>query len=447
MIPRYATPEMLELWSEESKYHSWLEVELAACEAWHDLGRIPTAALEEIRSRACIDVARIEDIERTVQHDVIAFTTCLAEAIGPASRFVHMGLTSNDVVDTAQALRLKRAGRLLVAELQLLRDLLRHLALAHKDRVVIGRTHGIHAEPIVLGLKFLLYYDEMGRNEERLRTAFARAAVGKISGAVGTYAHTGPELERRVCERLGLPSARVATQVVQRDLHAELVCAIAICGTTIEKIATEIRHLQRTEVRELEEPFAQGQKGSSAMPHKRNPVKCEQLTGLARLLRGYVTTVLENNALWHERDISHSSTERIVLPDATTLLHYMLRQMTKILAGLHYYPDRMVKNLELTRGLIYSQRVLLALVEQGLSREDAYAIVQKAAMATWADEATDLKRELERDETVRRVLDPERLSSCFDPAYFLAHIDSIYERVLGHDSPFADAQPHSHPEN
>ncbi|MCX7624895.1 MAG: adenylosuccinate lyase, partial [Candidatus Sumerlaeaceae bacterium] len=323
VIPRYSTPEMTELWSEEAKFQAWLDVELATCEAWHELGKIPAEALEEIRAKARFDVSRIEEIEKTVHHDVIAFTTCLAENIGPSSRFVHMGLTSNDVVDTAQGLRLKRAGELIRHEVTALRETLRHLALEHRDQIVVGRTHGVHAEPIVLGLKFLLYYDEMGRNDQRLQCAFDRVAIGKISGAVGTYAHTGPELERLVCQKLGLGHARIATQVLQRDRHAELVCALAICGSTLEKIATEIRHLQRTEVRELEEPFSAGQKGSSAMPHKRNPVKCEQLTGLARMLRGYATTALENNALWHERDISHSSTERIILPDATTLLHYM----------------------------------------------------------------------------------------------------------------------------
>lgn len=430
MIPRYSTPEMSALWSEEAKYQAWLEVELAACEAWHELGRIPADALAEIKSKARFEVARIEEIEKTVHHDVIAFTTCLAENIGPASRFVHLGLTSNDVVDTAQALRLKRAGELILAECENLRSTLRRLALEHKDQVVVGRTHGVHAEPIVLGLKFLLYYEEMGRNVERLQTAFQRVAVGKISGAVGTYAHTGPEIEERVCQKLGIAHARVATQVIQRDRHAELLCALAICGSTIEKIATEIRHLQRTEVRELEEPFSAGQKGSSAMPHKRNPVKCEQLSGLARLLRGYAATALENNALWHERDISHSSTERVILPDSTTVVHYMLRLLRKVLEGLHYYPAQMEKNLNLTRGLIFSQRVLLSLVERGLSREEAYDVVQKAAMATWASDSATLRENLNKDPRIAQVLSAEELDRCFDPADFLAHVDHIYKAVL-----------------
>ncbi len=431
MIPRYSTPEMTELWSEQSKFAAWLEVELAACEAWHELGQIPLEELETIRERAAFTVERIEEIEKTVHHDVIAFTTCLAEHIGPASRFVHMGLTSNDVVDTAQALRLKRAGELILAEVEGLLATLRRLALEHKNRVVIGRTHGVHAEPITLGLKFLLYYAEMQRNAERLRSAFEQVAVGKISGAVGTYAHTGPELEALVCRRLGIASAPVATQVIQRDRHAQLVCALAICASTIEKIATEIRHLQRTEVRELEEPFRAGQKGSSAMPHKRNPVKCEQLTGLARLLRGYVVTALENNALWHERDISHSSTERVILPDATTLLHYMLRQIRGVLEGLHYYPENMQRNLELTRGLIYSQRALLALVEHGLSREEAYEIVQRAAMETWADSNVTFQERLRAEPRVRAALSDEKLAAIFDPTAFLRHVDHIFERVLG----------------
>ncbi|AXA35416.1 MAG: adenylosuccinate lyase [Candidatus Hydrogenedentota bacterium] len=431
MIPRYSTPEMTELWSEQSKFAAWLEVELAACEAWHELGQIPLEELETIRERAAFTVERIEEIEKTVHHDVIAFTTCLAEHIGPASRFVHMGLTSNDVVDTAQALRLKRAGELILAEVEGLLATLRRLALEHKNRVVIGRTHGVHAEPITLGLKFLLYYAEMQRNAERLRSAFEQVAVGKISGAVGTYAHTGPELEAIVCRRLGIASAPVATQVIQRDRHAQLVCALAICASTLEKIATEIRHLQRTEVRELEEPFRAGQKGSSAMPHKRNPVKCEQLTGLARLLRGYVVTALENNALWHERDISHSSTERVILPDATTLLHYMLRQIRGVLEGLHYYPENMQRNLELTRGLIYSQRALLALVEHGLSREEAYEIVQRAAMETWADSNVTFQERLRAEPRVRAALSDEKLAAIFDPTAFLRHVDHIFERVLG----------------
>ncbi|MCX7964223.1 MAG: adenylosuccinate lyase [Candidatus Sumerlaea chitinivorans] len=431
MIARYSTPEMTELWSEQSKFAAWLEVELAACEAWHELGQIPLEELETIRERAAFTVERIEKIEKTVHHDVIAFTTCLAEHIGPASRFVHMGLTSNDVVDTAQALRLKRAGELILAEVEGVLATLRRLALEHKHRVVIGRTHGVHAEPITLGLKFLLYYAEMQRNAERLRSAFEQVAVGKISGAVGTYAHTGPELEALVCRRLGIASAPVATQVIQRDRHAQLVCALAICASTIEKIATEIRHLQRTEVRELEEPFRAGQKGSSAMPHKRNPVKCEQLTGLARLLRGYVVTALENNALWHERDISHSSTERVILPDATTLLHYMLRQIRGVLEGLHYYPENMQRNLELTRGLIYSQRALLALVEHGLSREEAYEIVQRAAMETWADSNVTFQERLRAEPRVRAALSDEKLAAIFDPTAFLRHVDHIFERVLG----------------
>ena len=435
MIERYSTPEMRELWSERAKFQAWLDVELAACEVWAGLGRIPVAEMELIRRRAAFDVARIDEIEAEVHHDVIAFTTSLAESIGPASRFVHMGLTSNDVVDTANGLRLKKAGELILAELDRLIATLRRFADEKKDLVMVGRTHGIHAEPVTLGLKFLVYHQEMLRNRARLAEAFRGVAVGKISGAVGTFAHTGPAFETAVCDRLGLDHAPVSTQVLQRDRHAALVAALAVAGAGIEKIATEIRHLQRTEVREIEEPFAKGQKGSSAMPHKRNPVKCEQLTGLARLLRGYVVPALDNIALWHERDISHSSTERVILPDATTLLHYMTRMITRIVDGLHIYPEAMKRNLDRTRGLIFSQRVLLALVDHGMTREDAYDVVQKAAMRTWENEATSLRHNLLADPRFAAVMKPEDLESVMDYAVFLQHLDAIYERARNADRP------------
>ena len=435
MIERYSTPEMRELWSERAKFQAWLDVELAACEVWAGLGRIPAAEMELIRRRAAFDVARIDEIEAEVHHDVIAFTTSLAESIGPASRFVHMGLTSNDVVDTANGLRLKKAGELILAELDRLIATLRRFADEKKDLVMVGRTHGIHAEPVTLGLKFLVYHQEMLRNRARLAEAFRGVAVGKISGAVGTFAHTGPAFETAVCDRLGLDHAPVSTQVLQRDRHAALVAALAVAGAGIEKIATEIRHLQRTEVREIEEPFAKGQKGSSAMPHKRNPVKCEQLTGLARLLRGYVVPALDNIALWHERDISHSSTERVILPDATTLLHYMTRMITRIVDGLHIYPEAMKRNLDRTRGLIFSQRVLLALVDHGMTREDAYDVVQKAAMRTWENEATSLRHNLLADPRFAAVMKPEDLESVMDYGVFLQHLDAIYERARNADRP------------
>lgn len=430
MIERYSTREMRDLWSEESKFRAWLEVEMAACEAWASLGKIPADDLWSIRQRAAIDVKRIDELERELHHDVIAFTTNLAENIGPASRFVHLGLTSTDVVDTAQALRLRQAGKLLIKELDELITKIKELALDKKELVMIGRTHGVHAEPVTLGLKFVVYYQEMLRNRRRLEMAVEEVAVGKISGAVGTYAHTGPELERRVCHKLGLESAPVSTQVLQRDRHAALLSAIAICGGSIEKIAVEIRNLQRTEIRELEEPFASGQKGSSAMPHKRNPVKCEQLTGLSRLLRGYAVAGMENQALWHERDISHSSAERVILADSTTLLHYMLRQMTKVLGGLHIYPDKMRQNLNRTRGLVFSQRIMLALVERGMSREDAYDVVQKAAMRTWENEFTTLRQNLVADDRFTQLMTGEELDQLMNYATFLRYLNSIYDHAL-----------------
>ena len=430
MIERYSTKEMRELWSEESKFRSWLEVELAACEAWASLGKIPPDDLWSIRQRAAFDVKRIEELERELHHDVIAFTTNLAENIGPASRFVHLGLTSTDVVDTAQALRLRKAGLLLVKELDSLIAKIKDLALDKKELVMIGRTHGVHAEPVTLGLKFVVYYQEMLRNRARLEYAIREVSVGKVSGAVGTYAHTGPELERRVCQKLELESAPVSTQILQRDRHASFMAALAICGGSIEKIAVEIRNLQRTEIREVEEPFASGQKGSSAMPHKRNPVKCEQLTGLSRLLRGYAVAGLENQALWHERDISHSSAERVILADSTTLLHYMLRQMTRILAGLHIYPDRMRQNLNRTRGLVFSQRIMLALVERGMSREDAYDVVQKAAMRTWENEFTTMRQNLLADDRCAKLVTGDELDQMMNYATFLRYLNSIYDNAL-----------------
>lgn len=430
MIERYSTKEMRELWSEQAKFSAWLYVELAACEAWAELGKIRPDDLWTIKNRAQFDLKRIEELERELHHDVIAFTTNLAENIGPASRFVHLGLTSTDVVDTAQAVRLKHASKLIMDEVNNLTAQVRQIAIEMKEVVMIGRTHGIHAEPITLGMKFLVYYQEMLRNKKRLELAIHDISVGKISGAVGTYAHTGPELEEKVCRKLGLAAAPISTQVLQRDRHAAFVAALAVCGGTVEKIATEIRHLQRTEVREVEEPFAQGQKGSSAMPHKRNPVKCEQICGLARLLRGYTVTAMENQALWHERDISHSSAERIILSDSTTLLHYMLRQIIRVIKGLHIYPDRMRTNLNHTRGLVFSQRVMLALVEKGMSREDAYDVVQKAAMRTWENTVTSLRQNLMADERFKKLIEGEELDSMMNYATYLRYLEDIYDRAL-----------------
>ncbi|HUT24353.1 MAG TPA: adenylosuccinate lyase [Sumerlaeia bacterium] len=427
MIPRYSLPEMIALWSEESKFQAWLDVEIAACEAWAAQGQIPEDALAEIKEKAAFSVERIEEIEAEVRHDVIAFTTSLAENIGPSSRFVHMGLTSSDVCDTAQSLRLVRAMDLILEKVESLIETLESQARAHRKTIMVGRTHGIHAEPIVLGLKFLVWLEEMRRNRRRLTEARETVRVGKISGAVGTYAHTGPGIERWVCEKLGIRPAPISTQVLQRDRHAEYLAAIAITGATIEKIATEIRGLQRTDIREVEEPFRKGQKGSSAMPHKRNPVGCECLTGLARLLRGNLQAALENVALWHERDISHSSVERVILPDSTTLLHYMLDRLRGILKDLHVYPDAMKANLAKTRGLLFSQKVLLALINMGLTREDAYAVVQRQAMKTWAGEGT-LRDNLLSDPEASKRLTPEMLDEIMDYSGFLAHVDTIYEQ-------------------
>lgn len=430
MIKRYTRKEMADLWSEEHKYGTWLKVELAALEAQAELGIVPAGPAREIAEKAAFSVERIEEIEETVKHDVIAFTTSVADSIGPLSSYFHFGLTSSDVVDTSWCFLTKEALSLLVKETDALRSVIREQALRHKGTVMVGRTHGVHAEPISFGLKFALWYEELGRDRTRLENAMDTISVGKLSGAVGTYAHLAPEVEEKAMRKLGLRPANIATQVIQRDRFAEVLFAVAVTGATLEKIATEIRHLQRTEVREAEEPFTQGQKGSSAMPHKRNPVGAENITGLARLLRGYLVPALENVALWHERDISHSSTERVSIPDATTLLHYILRRMAGILKDLHVYPENMASNLEKTKGLIYSQKVLLALTKEGLTREDAYAVVQKAAMRTWKGEGHFLDLLME-EEKVKQAFSKEKLSESFDPRPYLAHVDTIYRRVFG----------------
>lgn len=430
MIPRYTRPRMAAHWSDENRYATWLKVELAALSAQADMGLVPREAASEITSKARFDVGRIEAIEEVVKHDVIAFTTSVGESIGNLSRYFHYGLTSSDVVDTSLALMTRDALDLILQDVDEFRAILKAQAYAYKDQVCIGRTHGIHGEPTTFGLKFALWYAEMGRNRARLLAAREGIAVGKLSGAVGTFAHLPPELEERVCAKLGLVPDPVSTQVIQRDRHAEVLAALAITGATLEKIATEIRHLQKTEVREVEEPFSKGQKGSSAMPHKRNPVGCENMTGLARLLRGYAVPALEDVALWHERDISHSSVERVILPDATTLLDYMLHRLGGILDGLLVYPEAMAANLNKTRGLIYSQQCLLALTRAGLTREDAYALVQAAAMRCWAGEGDFLDLLSATPEVAARVPRQE-LAAFFDPKRFLTHVDAIFTRVFG----------------
>jgi adenylosuccinate lyase len=428
VIERYTLPEIGAVWTEEAKYRAWLEVELAVCRARAQRGEIPAEEVQELAEKADFTVERIREIEAETNHDVIAFVSTVAEAVdSPVARHVHFGLTSSDVLDTAGALQLSKALDLIHREAGELGLLLCEMALEHRDTIMVGRTHGVHAEPTVLGHKISVWAFEMERNLERLAHAREVAAVGKISGAIGAYANVDPKVEAITCEELGLKPASASTQILQRDRHAEVLSMLAILGSTIEKIALEIRGAQRTEVRELAEPFGRGQKGSSAMPHKRNPILSERLCGMARLLRGYASVGFENNALWQERDISHSSAERVVLPDATILSLYMLRSTSRILRGLQVYKDRMLDNLNLGGGVVYSGRVLLALVEAGMSRDDAYAIVQGAAMQAW--EGEDSFRELlEEKEEVREHLGTD-LGKLFDPAYTLRNVGVVFERV------------------
>lgn len=428
MIDRYTRPEMGAVWSQATKYAAWLRVELAVCEAYARRGHIPPDALARIIAQARVDPARIDAIEARVRHDVIAFLTNLEEALGADSRYVHVGLTSSDVVDTALALQLQQASDLLLAGLQRLREALGELALKHKDTLAVGRTHGVHAEPTTFGLKAAVWYAETGRNLERLRRAKETIRVGKISGAVGTFAHVEPDVEAEVCRALGLEPAPISTQVIQRDRHAEYVTTLAILAASLEKIAMEIRTLQRTEILEAEEPFAEGQKGSSAMPHKRNPVSSEQVCGLARLVRANALAALENVALWGERDISHSSVERVILPDSTILLDYMLHTMIRILEGLQVFPERLRENFERSHGLIYSQRVLLKLAEKGLPRQRAYEIVQANAMTAWREQRS-FQELLAKDPEVGRHLTAGELKECFDPGWYLRNVDAIYRRL------------------
>ena len=429
MIDRYSRPEMTSIWSDESKYNNWLRVEIAVCEAWAESGRIPKEAVDDIKAKAGFDVNRINELEKELKHDVISFLTSVAEHVGENSRFIHLGLTSSDVLDTALALQLKEASEILINDLELVLEVLKRRAFEHKDTVMIGRTHGIHAEPKTLGLVFALWYDEMKRNLERMIRAKDVISVGKISGAVGTFANVTPEVEESACNKLGLKAAAISTQIVQRDIHAEFFLTLSIIASTIEKIAVEVRHFQRTEVLELEEPFGKGQKGSSAMPHKRNPVLSENLCGLSRLVRSYAISALENVPLWHERDISHSSVERVIGPDGTILLDFMLNRLHYLLDGLKVYPENMEKNIWLTRGLVFSQKVLLKLVEKGISREDAYKLVQNNAMDTWKG-LDDFKSLLLKDKEVSTSLSREEIEECFDVTADLKNIDNIFRRVF-----------------
>ncbi len=428
MIPRYTLPEMGAIWSEQSKFESWLKVEIAACEAWARLGRIPPKDLAVIKKKAKFSVKRIEAIERKTNHDLISFLTSVAENVGPSSRFIHLGLTSTDVVDTAQALQLTDASDLILAQLKKLREVLKRQAKKHRYSMMIGRTHGVHAEPVTFGLKMALWYDEVGRQVDRLNQAREQMAVGMISGAVGTFANIDPRVEKHVCQLLGLKPAPVSTQTLQRDRHAYFLSVLAVIASSLEKFATEIRNLQRTEILEAEEFFAEGQKGSSAMPHKRNPLTAERVAGLARVMRGYALTAQENVALWHERDITHSSAERIILPDATILLHYMLAKFINVMEKLNVYPERMKRNIQLTRGLVSSQQVLLALVKRGYTREQAYAIVQRNALNAWKNEA-NFRQLLEADPDVAKALTPAEIEECFNLSYHMKNVNYILKRA------------------
>ncbi len=435
MIPRYTRAAMGRIWSDENKYRTWLEVELAAAEALAEMGEVPAEAASLLRAHAGFEVNRILEIEREVKHDVIAFTTAVAETMAAAghadaSRWLHYGLTSNDVVDTAQALQLAQSSRLLLEGLSKLRSVLQERAFEFRHTVQVGRTHGIHAEPITFGLKIALWYDEADRGYTRLEAAARDIAVGKISGAVGTFAHIGPDAEERICAKLGLRAAPIASQVISRDRHAAYVSAVALVCALLEKIALEVRHLQRTEVREAEEAFSAGQKGSSAMPHKKNPITCEQICGLARVVRSNVQAAFENIALWHERDISHSSVERVILPDSTILADYLLTRTTSLVANLRVSPERMRRNLDLTCGLIFSGQLLLDLAAAGMLREQAYRTVQGHAMRAW-EQGGDFRAAIENDPEIRRHLTPEQIAGSFSLERQLRHVDRIFERVFG----------------
>ena len=430
MIDRYTLPEMGALWSEETKFQKWLDVEIAVCEVHAEMGTIPREALEQIKSKAKFSVDRIHEIEKTTDHDVIAFTTNLAETIGEAARFVHYGLTSSDVVDTANALLLRDACDILLQKIDVLLPVLKRRAHEFKNTPQVGRTHGIHAEPTSFGLTFALWYDEMRRNRERLVKARGAVAVGKISGAVGAFAHLDPQVEEGVCEKLGLKPAPVSTQIVQRDSYAEYLCTLAILASSLEKFALQVRHWQRTEIREAQEKFKPGQKGSSAMPHKRNPILSERICGMARLVRANSIVGLENIALWHERDISHSSAERVVLPDSSIATDYMLDKMASLIDGLIVYPDRMLENLQATRGLIFSGQLLLALTNAGVARETAYELVQRNAMKAW-DEDGDFETSVLADKEIRAHLSEEKIARVFSLDTYLRNVDRVFARVFG----------------
>ncbi|KAA0815835.1 adenylosuccinate lyase [Bacillus licheniformis] len=428
MIERYSRPEMAAIWTDENRFQAWLEVEILACEAWAELGVIPKEDVKVLREKASFDNNRIFEIEQDTRHDVVAFTRAVSETLGEEKKWVHYGLTSTDVVDTALSYLLKQANEILLKDIERFIDILKEKAKEHKYTVMMGRTHGVHAEPTTFGLKLALWYEEMKRNLERFKQAKEGIEVGKISGAVGTYANIDPFVEQYVCEKLGLKAAPISTQTLQRDRHADYMAALALVATSIEKFAVEIRGLQKSETREVEEFFAKGQKGSSAMPHKRNPIGSENMTGMARVIRGYMLTAYENVPLWHERDISHSSAERIILPDATIALNYMLNRFGNIVKNLTVFPENMKRNMDRTLGLIYSQRVLLALIDTGMAREEAYDTVQPKAMEAW-EKQVPFRQLVEAEEKITSRLSPEQINDCFDYNYHLKNVDYIFERL------------------
>jgi len=428
MIKRYSPAELSAVWSEENKFSIWLDVEIAAMECQAELGSVPSQAVADVKAKAKFNVERIDEIERTVKHDVIAFLTNVSENVGPSARFIHLGMTSSDVLDTASAIQLKQAGEIILKHLLELQKMIGESSLRYKDVPEIGRTHGIHAEPVTFGLKMAVWYDELGRDVTRLKSAIQEIAAAKISGAVGTYSHISPEVEKYVAKKFGLTPSIASTQVIQRDRHAQFMTVLAVVAGTLEKMALEVRHLQRTEVLEAEEPFTKGQKGSSAMPHKRNPVNAERICGIARLVRSYAMAALENQALWHERDISHSSVERIIFPDATLGLDFMIIESQKIFKHFVVYPEKMKKNLQITRGLFFSEDVLLKLIEKGLTREQAYAIVQRNAMRCW-ESGEDFLAALSKDYDVSEKISKEELEKIFDLDALLKNVDYIYKAL------------------
>lgn len=428
MIPRYTFPEMGKIWEEEEKFKIWLDIEISVCEAWAKLGKIPAESLEEIKSRAGFDIERIKKIEEEVRHDVIAFLIDLSSKVGPSSRFIHLGLTSSDILDTTLAIQLKRASQIIIKDLERLLQVLKEKASLYRYTVMMGRTHGVHAEPITLGLKFALWYEEVKRSLERIRKASEDVAYGKISGAVGTYANIDPRIEEWVCKKLGLKPCPISNQIVQRDRHAFYLGTLAILACSLEKFCLEIRGLHRTEIKEVEEGFGKKQRGSSAMPHKKNPIICERICGLARVLRGNLQAALENIALWGERDISHSSCERIILPDSTILIDYMLKKFIQTMENLRVYPENMKKNVELSRGIFFSQRIMLKLVEKGVSREDSYKLVQQKAMRS-LEEGKDFKELLVQDHQIGSYLNKKEIEEAFDIRYYTRYVDKIMERL------------------